>query len=454
MSNSSSTDILIIGAGIVGLATAYYLKKLDPQSHITIIDQGQPMAFTSAQSGENYRNWWPHQTMKSFTEHSISLMEDIANESNQRINMTRRGYALATRQDDISDLISELTASYMDKSDTQVRIHQQKQSRTYQPAFNENWLDAPDGVDILQNSTMIKKYFTNFDPDVRNIIHIRNAGMLDSQQLGAFMLESFREAGGKKLIGSITEINKAESFKVKIDGDIESISANKIINTAGPFVTDIANMLGVELPVFNQLQQKIAFPDTLKAIPRTQPFSIDLDPQIIDWEDDEMELMAQDEVFSWLTKQLPGGMHSRPEGGDHGNWLKLGWAFNEVTVDASFEPILDDFYPEIVLRGAARLNPALKAYYGKLPRKTLHYGGYYTMTKENWPLIGKTDIEGFYINGAMSGFGTMAACAGGELCAQWVFEKELPIYADDLSLQRYQNMALMEQLKSINKGKL
>ena len=451
---SKQTDVLIIGAGIVGIATAYYLKKISAETTVILIDQGQPMAFTSAQSGENYRNWWPHPTMKSFTEHSISLMEDIANESDQRINMTRRGYALATREDDISELIAELNSSYVDDSEQQVRIHLNQNSGSYQPALTEDWRDAPEGVDVLQNTGMIKKYFPNFSSDIKNIIHIRNAGMLDSQQLGAFMLESFREAGGKRLIGTVTEINKAENFKVKIDGDIRSISVNKIINAAGPFVADIAKLLDIELPVFNQLQQKIAFPDSENVIPRIQPFSIDLDPQIIDWEADEIELMEADEEYSWLTKQLPSGMHSRPEGGDHGNWLKLGWAFNEFPVEASFEPILDDFYPEIVLRGAARLNPALKAYYGKLPRKTLHYGGYYTMTEENWPLIGKTAVEGFYINGAMSGFGTMAACAGGELCAQWVTEQALPSYADDLSLDRYKDQELIKQLQSLDSGKL
>ena len=31
MANRSETDILVIGAGSVGIAVAYYLKKLDPE---------------------------------------------------------------------------------------------------------------------------------------------------------------------------------------------------------------------------------------------------------------------------------------------------------------------------------------------------------------------------------------------------------------------------------------
>ena len=81
-----------------------------------------------------------------------------------------------------------------------------------------------------------------------------------------------------------------------------------------------------------------------------------------------------------------------------------------------------------------------------------HYGGYYTITEENWPLIGPTDVEGFYINGAMSGFGTMAACASGELCAQWVLDLDLPEYANQLSLKRYSNSQFMHQLLQQNRG--
>ncbi|MDB0014188.1 FAD-dependent oxidoreductase [Alphaproteobacteria bacterium] len=48
-------QIAIIGTGIVGIATAYYLAKNHGLTDIVLIDRNQPMTFTSAQSGENYR---------------------------------------------------------------------------------------------------------------------------------------------------------------------------------------------------------------------------------------------------------------------------------------------------------------------------------------------------------------------------------------------------------------
>ena len=101
------------------------------------------------------------------------------------------------------------------------------------------------------------------------------------------------------------------------------------------------------------------------------------------------------------------------------------------------------------LFAAARLLGA-----GRLPRGTRHYGGYYTMTPENWPLIGPMQTAGAFVAGALSGFGSMAACATGALCAAWVTGAELPAYAQSLSLARYADAGLMAQLSGLAKGSL
>ena len=49
-----------------------------------LIDAGQPMGLTSAASGENYRNWWPHPVMTEFTDRSIALMEGYLPQSTER----------------------------------------------------------------------------------------------------------------------------------------------------------------------------------------------------------------------------------------------------------------------------------------------------------------------------------------------------------------------------------
>ena len=331
--------------------------------------------------------------------------------------------------------------------------------------------------------------------------------------------------------------------------DDKVIVADYIVNAAGPLANDVMSKLGVGcndddddddgrdtsnnqhsaqlLPLKNIYHQKLAFEDHLNTIPRDLPFCIDLDSQYLDWTTDERESLLEDDdpTLHYLLEAFPGSIHCRPDGhSPTGKWVKLGWAFNSVQTDPSkFDLLIDkndnstsngslpsqstlmnDWFPEIVLRGAARLHPGLRGYYdgdGKLPYNRHHYGGWYSMTEENWPLIGPlislTDksssssrrvnttttkdqeeetllFDGrVFVNCAPSGFGTMTACASGELCAMWIANHPdvhvtatsrnndnstgtttLPDYAEQLSLKRYNDVELMETLRNSDKGLL
>jgi len=397
--------------------------------------------------------------MVKFTNRSIDLLEQIARETNNRINMNRRGYALATRDSSIDELVTQLHTGLGQSATHLIRVHSNGSAGSYQAPRLPGWKDAPTGVDILQDQALIQRTFPSYAKDIHTVVHIRRGGDISGQQLGMYMLEYLKEHNAQRINGKVEAITANEPYSLHIhstDSTSQKVSAHKIINAAGPFADNIAQMLDIQLPLHNTFQQKIAFEDRRRAIPRNMPFSIDLDAQFIDWLDDERALLLEDAQHQWLAQQMPGAIHCRPDGGDNGSWVKLGWAYNEQAATATWEPPLNENFPDVVLRGAARLNPALKAYYDKLPRSLHHYGGWYTLTDENWPLIGPMDasgkLAGAYMNCALSGFGTMAACAGGELCAAWVADADLPDYAHDLSLARYQDTPLMQQLQTTNKG--
>jgi len=452
-------EIVVIGAGVAGIATAYYLCTEYGKRSVLMVDGRQPMSFTSAQSGDNYRNWWPHPTMVEFTNASIDLMERIAVESSNVLQLTRRGYAAATRNADIDALIADLRAGYGSGDSSLVRIHNNPSAENYQVPEASHWKDAPDGVDVLSNRQLIQKTFPSFSNDVASVVHIRRAGEISSQQMGQYMLGRISEAGGNRLRGRLQGVTFNGSFTLEIDGPdgIEIINAETIVNAAGPFAIDVAAMLGVDLPIRNVLQQKIAFADHLGAIPRALPFSIDLDDQQFTWTTEERELLAEEPQMQWLLKEISGGIHCRPEGGAAGNRVKLGWAYNDEASEAEEEPVndthFDPQFPEIVLRGAMALNPALGQYIESFPSRCSHYGGYYPMTRENWPLIGPLGVDGAFVTGALSGFGSMSACAAGALCASWITGGCLPSYARQLSLQRYSDTKLMAEIENAgNKG--
>ncbi len=417
------------------------------------------MSFTSAQSGDNYRNWWPHPTMVEFTNYSINLMERIALESSNVLHMTRRGYALTTRRTDIDDLIAELHAGYGGAEFDLIRIRSGPAPKSYRPPVSADWTEAPDGVDVLSNQDLIRRTFPSFSAEIANVLHIRRAGDISGQQMGQYMLERVKEAGGKRLCVQLRSIEQHQRFLLEVEGPdgIEQINADVIVNAAGPFAREMASMIGVDLPIKNLFQQKLAFDDQYGAIPRQLPFSLDLDDQELDWTAEERDLLADDPDLAWLVRPISGGTHCRPEGGDNGTWIKLGWAYNRKASEPQQELAndlhFDAQFPEIILRAATALNPSLKRYSESFPSRWSHYGGYYTMTRENWPLLGPLGVDGAFIVGALSGFGSMSACAAGALCATWITDGDLPDYATQLSLARYDDEKLMTEIvNSPSKG--
>src|SRR5262245_13946397 len=205
--NSHDVEVLVVGAGIVGIAAGYFLATQYKRTKLLIVDSAQPMTLTSAQSGENYRNWWPHPTMTEFTDHSIGLMEEIARRTDNRIHMTRRGYMLSTRNAKPDQLIAQLYEGYGAAADRLIRVHDGAPAG-YQPPDSADWQSAPRGVDVLLGRDLIHQHYPYLDLEIAAILHIRRAGDISGQQMGQYMLEEIRQLGGRFLQGRVTAIQK------------------------------------------------------------------------------------------------------------------------------------------------------------------------------------------------------------------------------------------------------
>ena len=95
---SSTADVVICGAGITGIAAAYYLSKAGIRD-ILLLDQRPPLSLTSDKSTECYRNWWPDAEMLALMDRSVDLMESLADESGNIFHMNRRGYLYITAEE-------------------------------------------------------------------------------------------------------------------------------------------------------------------------------------------------------------------------------------------------------------------------------------------------------------------------------------------------------------------
>src|SRR5437763_15222328 len=94
---SRTAEVVICGAGIAGIATAYHMTR-QGVTDVVLVDERPPLSLTSDKSTEGYRNWWPRpgDAMVAAMNRSIDLPEELARESGNVFRMNRLGYLYAT----------------------------------------------------------------------------------------------------------------------------------------------------------------------------------------------------------------------------------------------------------------------------------------------------------------------------------------------------------------------
>jgi glycine/D-amino acid oxidase-like deaminating enzyme len=451
---NSAHRIVICGAGMAGIAAAYYLAVAHGVEDVVILDEGNPLSLTSDKSTEAYRNWWPgpDRAMTAFMNHSIDLMEGLARASNNRINLNRRGYLFATAVPSMASELASLAATAEALGSGPLRLHATPSS-SYRPSPAHGFEVSLTGSDLITDGRLIRQHYPYLAPETVALLHARRAGWLSAQQLGALMLEAARARGVKllraKLVGIDVAGGRLRSVEIDEQGTPQRLPASKLVIAAGPMLKEVALLLGVELPVIAERHLKVSLPDRTEAVPRQSPMLIWLDAQHLPWSEEERATLLENAEAHWLLAKFPPGVHARPEGS--GTSLLLLFNYDLDETDVAFPLPETAHYAEIALRGMSTMVPALKAYFGSAGRPHID-GGYYIKTRENRPLIGPLPVEGTYISGAFSGFGVMAACAGGELLARHVCEGTLPAYAPAFLLSRYQDPEYCQLLQHWGDG--
>lgn len=441
-------EIVICGAGIAGVATAYHLAVGHGLGGIVLVDERPPLTLTSDKSTECYRNFWPGPdgAMVAMMNRSIDLLEGWARQSGNVFHLNRRGYLFVTG--DPTRVAQYEGAAHQAQSygAGPIRIHRRAEA-AYSPAIQEGFEAQPTGADLLLDSAL-RRHFPYLSNHAVAALHVRRAGWLSAQQLGMYLLRESVEAGVRVLQDRVVDVavqaNRIRSVELDQRGRLRTAA---FINAAGPGLEKVAALTDAQVPVFAELHQKAAFQDALAAVPREAPLLIWSDPQILPWTPDERQALREDPDLAWMVEELPGGAHTRPEGGRGSEIVLALWEYNPPIMEPAFPPPLDPLYPEITIRGLGAMLPGLRAYLTRLPRPALD-GGYYIKTRENRPLAGPTSIEGIYLIGALSGFGIMAAPALGELVAAHLTGASLPPHATAFQLDRYQDPGYQAKLES------
>jgi glycine/D-amino acid oxidase-like deaminating enzyme len=437
---ASTAEVVICGAGIAGIAAAYHLAVRRGVSGVVLVDERPPLSLTSDKSTECYRNWWPGpgEAMVAVMNRSIDLLEELARESGNVFRLNRRGYLFATADADRASQFVRAAREATHLGAGPTRVH----SGTfgdYQAAPPEGFEAQPTGADVITEPALVRRHFPYLADDTVAVLHPRRCGWFSGQQLGVHLLERAREKGVRLIEGRVERIatagGRVRQVTVSTRGGAVTIATPRFVNAAGPFLSEVGRLLGVELPVFCERHAKIAFNDSAGAVPRHAPLLIWADPVRLPWSE-ERDALASSATHRHLLEEIPAGVHGRPEGAGESPVVLLLWNYDLTPVEPTFPITCDPEYPEIALRGMARMIPALATYFTRLPRCFVD-GGYYTKTHENRFLAGPLPVEGAYVLGALSGYGLMASNGAADLLADYITGRPLPSYAPAFRLERY-----------------
>ena len=446
MQQATHADVVICGAGIAGIATAYYLAIRYGITNIVLVDDRPPLSLTSDKSTECYRNWWPgpDNAMVQLMNRSIDLLEELEVESNRRFHLEQRGYVYATAYPERVPSLCHAAEQAAQYGAGPVRFHR---GSSFEASYDPTAHDLA-GSDVVLDTTLIRTHFPYLSDQTVALVHARRCGWFSAQQLGMYLLEQARACGVRLINGRVIDIevynNAIESVQTN-NTEIGRIITKTFVNAAGPLLREVGQMMSVDLPVFCERHLKVAFNDYLGVVPREAPMLIWDDPLALRWSEDERQFLAESDELQWLLDLLPPGIHTRPEGGPGSTTMLMLWAYDTTPVPPVSPLLIDPEFPDVVLRGMVSMIPGLQTYVNRIPKPFID-GGYYIKTRENRPLIGSLPVDGAYVVGALSGFGVMAASGAGELMASHIVNAPIPEYALAFSLSRYEDPVYQAKL--------
>lgn len=457
ISQQKKFDVAVIGAGIAGIAACHALIRTGT-TRIALIDCGSPLSLTSDKSTECFRNFWPgpDSAMAEMMNDSIAHLQNLTEKSGDRFQMRQHGYLFATANQQEIELLKEQAHLNEQYGGGALRIHDQSHSNAthpirYQQSPNDGIDRTLTGADLITNHELIRQNFPYLADNTNGVLHVRNCGSVSAQQLGMYLLEESRDSGVELINGNFTGIQTSAGQLSGVElqttaGSVE-VQTNALVLATGPNLKSSAKIAGTNLPVLVEPHVKITMADKLGVIPRDAPLIIWNDPVDLPWTEEERQLLMSSPETRHLTNTFPAGVHGRPVGS--GDQIFIYWTFNNNGLESPVFPIEHEpHFPEILLRGMARMIPGLTTYFDRMPKPYID-GGYYTKTSDNRPLIGPMDIPGTFVCGAYSGYGIMASCAGGDLLAAHVTGQPMPGYAKAFDAKRFSDEAYVDKIAGL-----
>jgi sarcosine oxidase subunit beta len=334
-------DAVVIGGGIVGTATAFWLSKAGLDVVLLEMRDGLSTLTTPA-SAECFRAQFTEPAMVSLAKPSIEMFEHF----DEVIGLP--GYGISIKQH-----------GYLFMTDNPHTVADLKEALEQQHRLGVTDSEFLEGAEV-------RRRFPFVSESVLAANFRQRDGWLSCHEL----TQGFAKGCDAKFF-----INtKAVGIKVDskgicgVEANRGSIDTRVVVNAAGPFAAEVGRMVNLDLPLEPIRRQKV-YIRTSVAVPQNAPFTIDVD----------------------------NNAYWRPEPGG----VIIGWVDSDEPVSRPSEKVHTDWeFPAITLDKVKRLTPFFEEVEKTVRQPDMTTSaGYYVYTPDDQPLIGLiSEIPGFYVN--------------------------------------------------------
>jgi sarcosine oxidase subunit beta len=375
-------DVVIIGGGAHGLATAYYLAKEHGITNIAVVEKGYLGGGNTARNTTIVRSNYLWDEASHLYDHSLKLWEGLAQELNYNLMFSQRGVLnLGHSLQDMRDIERRVNANRLNGIDGEVLTNAQVQEMV--PILN---CSKNARYPVMGASWQARGGTARHDAVAWGFARAANA-------LGVDLLQQTEVTGIRRKDGAVEGVETNRGF----------ISANKVACVAAGNSSVIAKMVGMELPLESHpLQAMVSEP--LKPVLNT--------------------VVMSNHVHGYMSQSDKGDLVIGA-GIDGYNGYGQRGSFN--VVEHTIAAIIEMF----PIFSRVRLNRA--------------WGGVVDTCPDACPIISKTHIKGLYFNCGWGTGGFKATPGAGHVFAHTIAHDEAHPLAKPFSIDRFSSGELIDE---------
>ena len=373
-------DVVIVGAGGHGLATAYYLAKKHGVRNVAVLEKGWLGGGNTGRNTQVTRSnyFWPESA--AFYEHSLKLYEGLSRELNFNVMLSQRG-------------ILTLAHSH----------HELESLRRWANAIQVNGIDSE-----LMTPEEIKKLVPLLKLDARFAVHggfIQRRGGISRHDAVAWGYARGANALGVDIIQQceVTGFRQQGDRVTGVETSHGSISAGSVVLAVAGHSTVLAGKLGLRLPINSMALQAMV----------SEPIKPCLD-----------------------TVVLSPTVHMYVSQSDRGELVLGGGA--DIYTSYAQRGGLPAFHHNVA--ALLELFPAFRQL-----RLMRQWAGIVDITPDTTPIMGRTPVQGLYINCGWGTGGYKAIPAGGDTMAYTVATGNVHPLIAKFGLERFASGALIDE---------